>query len=189
MLFLKENLSNNWQGNCSHLLPVTTSTSRPTSASRPTSLSLYHPSPRCRRICYCHQQILTVVLQGWDASRPVNGWRLPLSNFTQTTDRCGVGHPDIWQLLCFRSDVTCTWQLLTLLWCVIAYITQDDRPNVISVSPPHMPDFDQLLEEADDQLLERYLQVRCPCHPSRDDRAGLHDYNACYYPSRVPDTQ
>ena len=62
-----------------------------------------------------------------------------------------------WQLLCFRSDVTCTWQLLTLLWCVIAYITQDDRPNVISVSPPHMPDFDQLLEEADDQLLERIL--------------------------------
>jgi len=51
------------------------------------------------------------MLQGWDASRPVNGWRLPLSNSTQTTDRCGVGHLDIWQLLCFRSDVTCTWQL------------------------------------------------------------------------------
>ena len=51
--------------------------------------------------CITHSiNILTVVLQGCVASRPVIGWRLPHSNSTQITDGCGAGH--IRQLLCFR---------------------------------------------------------------------------------------
>ena len=66
--------------------------------------------------CITHSiNILTVVLQGCVASRPVIGWRLPHSNSTQITDGCGAGH--IRQLLCFRCVHAITADT------VIAYIT------------------------------------------------------------------
>ena len=54
------------------------------------------------------------------ASRPVIGWRLCPGNSTEITDGCGTG-----QLLCFRCQT------------LIAYITNDDRPNnyIISAKP------------------------------------------------------
>ena len=73
-----------------------------------------------------HMHILSAVLLGCVASRPVIGWRLCPSNSAQTTDRRGVGH--IWQLLCF----TCM-QAITVD-NVISYITDDDRPNISSAS-------------------------------------------------------
>jgi len=52
--------------------------------------------------------LLTVVLLGCVASRPVTGWRLPPSNSTQITDGCGVG-----QLLCFGRLTLSSPTLLT----------------------------------------------------------------------------
>jgi len=69
--------------------------------------------------------ILTVVLLGCVVSRPVIGWRLPHSSCTRITDGCGVGHRDIWQLLCFTCIQAITADT------VIAYIVSF---NVLIVS-------------------------------------------------------
>ena len=48
------------------------------------------------------------------------------SNSTEITDGCGVGHRDMWQLLCLRRTQAISADT------VIAYITLDDRPNITS---------------------------------------------------------
>jgi len=60
--------------------------------------------------------VLAVVLLWCVASQPVIGWRLPPSNSTQITDKCGVGHDSC---------------------CVSGVITHYDQPSISSASNQH----------------------------------------------------